>query len=220
MRPIAFIDNFISEPVNHCVNSFSEKLLVPTTYHQPARFGFQSLESMQNPQAVVILGSASHIGEQLDWQKKMGDWVDLWCAAKTPILGICFGHQLLAHHFGGEVGYHSHPVENVKAVRRVSLEHDLWHLNSGTELLLPYAHEQIVTKLPRDFISLASCENFSCEIIQHKSLPIYSLQAHPESSSDFISKITQDTEFRNDSEKVLGDGLEILRGFLNFSSDY
>ncbi len=218
MRPIAFIDNFINEPVNHCVNTFSERFLVPTTYHQPARFGFESLKSMDKPQGIVILGSASHIHEQLDWQKEMAEWIDKWCEQKIPILGICFGHQLLAHHFGGEVGYHSEPIDNAQVVRKVELTEDLWQFKKGEELFLPYAHEQIVTKLPAGFISLAKSNDFSFEIIKHKSLPIFSLQAHPESSSSFIDKIIKGTDLENSSAKVLKDGSEVLRGFLNFTS--
>lgn len=190
MGTIAFIDNFINDPVNHCVNDFIETYGVAATYHQPARFGFGSLDELQSdPLGVVILGSASHVNENLDWHKQLDIYFKRWQANRIPVLGICFGHQFIVHSFGGKVDYHSVPVLNLKLMRDVTFTRDFWSYRKGEVVKYPYAHEQIVTVLPDEFESVAKTDKFPFEIIEHKKLPIYGIQAHPESSLRFIDDI-------------------------------
>ena len=219
MGPVAFIDNFINEPVNHCVNDICEKYLIPSTYHQPARFGFRSLEALKSPpQAVIILGSASHVLESLDWHKKLSEFIDVWAGQNIPILGICFGHQLLVKHFGGEVDYHTKPPVNIKSVRTITLEADLWSYKRGDRLSLPYAHEQAVIEIPESFITIGSAKDLPFEIIRHETKPIFSIQAHPESSLEFISDITFNTEFEGEVQKIHRDGFQFIKSFLDSST--
>ena len=195
MGSIAFIDNFINEPVNHCVNDFVETYGFPITYHQPARFGFNSLDELQSdPIGVVILGSASHVTEKLDWHKQLDIYFKRWQKNSIPVLGICFGHQLIVHSFGGEVGNHSNPVLNLKLMREVEFSKDFWSYRKGEKVFMPYAHQQVVTKLPSEFESVASSGEFDFEIIRHKHLPIFGIQAHPESSLRFIEEVREDSQ--------------------------
>lgn len=219
MSTIAFIDNFINEPVNHCVNDFAETFSCPVTYHQPARFGFKSLDALANdPLGVVILGSASHVTENLDWHKQLDIYLKRWQNNKVPVLGICFGHQFIVHSFGGEVGYHTQPPVNIKAIRKVTVLRDFWSYQAGEDIYLPYAHEQIVISLPEEFESIGAGIGLPFEIIKHHSLPIFGVQAHPESSQLFIEEVRVDTD--PTSEQIKAAGRLFLGEFLNFCQSW
>lgn len=219
MSSIAFIDNFINDPVNHCVNDFVEAFSWPVTYHQPARFGFSSLDGLRTePLGVVILGSASHVAENLDWHKQLDIYLKRWQVHEIPVLGICFGHQFIVHSFGGVVGHHSDPPVNIKAIRKVHLTRDLWSYKAGEEIYLPYAHEQVVEKLPENFEALGLTDEFPFEIIKHKSLPIFGVQAHPESSQTFISEVRANSD--PNVEVLKASGMRFLGEFLEFCKSW
>ncbi|WP_151719682.1 glutamine amidotransferase [Gemmobacter serpentinus] len=53
---------------------------------------------------VMITGAAAMVTEQAPWMLRGAAWLRAAVAADQPVLGICFGHQLLAHALGGTVG--------------------------------------------------------------------------------------------------------------------
>lgn len=64
-----------------------------------------SLPSVDSIRGVVITGSPAMVTERLDWSEASARWlVKIVEADSIPVLGLCYGHQLLAHALGGEVG--------------------------------------------------------------------------------------------------------------------
>src|SRR5579863_842076 len=53
--------------------------------------------------AFVITGSSSSVTERARWMLRLEEFVRAVAAGPTPLLGICFGHQIIAQALGGEV---------------------------------------------------------------------------------------------------------------------
>ena len=65
-------------------------------------------EALPEPRDVpgaVITGSAAMVTERADWSERTADWIRNALDAQTPLFGVCYGHQLMAHALGGEVGW-------------------------------------------------------------------------------------------------------------------
>ncbi|MBS3744841.1 MAG: glutamine amidotransferase [Wenzhouxiangellaceae bacterium] len=62
------------------------------------------IESLDHAPAVLVTGSPAMVSDRLDWSETTAGWLAGAHAAGLPILGVCYGHQLLAHALGGKVG--------------------------------------------------------------------------------------------------------------------
>jgi GMP synthase (glutamine-hydrolysing) len=59
----------------------------------------------------VLTGSHAMVTEDAAWRHALQSWLVDAVRLELPVLGICFGHQLLAHAMGGEVAHHPQGVE-------------------------------------------------------------------------------------------------------------
>ena len=64
------------------------------------------LPSREGFAGAIVTGSAAMVTDRADWSERSAHWLREAAHAGMPLLGICYGHQLLAHALGGEVGDH------------------------------------------------------------------------------------------------------------------
>lgn len=101
------------------------------------------------------------------------------CAdARKPLLGVCLGHQSIGQHFGGNV---------VRGGLMHGKTSPVSHDGSGlfTGLPSPFTatryHSLIVEDIPSELIVNATSDDGHAMGLRHQSLPIHSVQFHPES---------------------------------------
>ncbi len=57
----------------------------------------------------ILTGSHSMVTDHEPWSERTAAWIPAVMAAGTPLLGICYGHQLIAYALGGDVGPNPRP---------------------------------------------------------------------------------------------------------------
>ncbi|MCR5843516.1 MAG: glutamine-hydrolyzing GMP synthase [Oscillospiraceae bacterium] len=112
-----------------------------------------------------------------------------------PILGICYGHQLLAWMAGGEI----QAAENAGEYGRVTLRADGGVLFEGvpSESVCWMSHKDFVSAVPVGFRITASTENCPCAAMADDERRLYGVQFHPEvTHTDFGSQILYNFLFK------------------------
>jgi GMP synthase (glutamine-hydrolysing) len=61
------------------------------------------LPGVRDADGVIITGSSSNVTERADWMLRAEAFVRELHAARVPLFGICFGHQIIAEALGGKV---------------------------------------------------------------------------------------------------------------------
>lgn len=134
--------------------------------------------------AVIVGGSKWSVWEDVPNQPALIEVLKAARERKIPILGVCFGAQLLAHAFGGQV------------VR--DMEHEEWgthEIETSDDALMdmlfadaPFsfpaqcAHHDRIAKLPPAATLLASSKNCAVQAFVIPGADIYGVQFHPERS--------------------------------------
>ena len=120
-------------------------------------------------------------------------------AGKKPILGICLGHQAIAEVFGGKLGLAPKVMHGKQSNINFEAPSVLYQGIEDGRAVMRY-HSILIEEMPEDFeVTARSTDDQAIMGIQHKSLPIYGFQYHPESigTPDGLSSI------RNFIEKVV-----------------
>ncbi len=97
-----------------------------------------------------------------------------------PILGICYGMQLLAYHFGGNVTPGVRREYGPTEISLIQQQNPLFSTVSANELSVWMSHADKVTGLPKDFDILARSANSPHAAIGQTEHKLYGLQFHPE----------------------------------------
>ena len=100
---------------------------------------------------------------------------------KIPILGICFGHQILSKLHGGRVKQSRHRefgLANIFKKRDSLLTKNFYGLKKTKQVWMSHADQ--VSKLPKNFKVIASSTNSKFAIVENKQKKFYGVQFHPE----------------------------------------
>lgn len=137
--------------------------------------------------AYIITGSKAGVYENHDWIEPLSKWVREADAAQAKMLGVCFGHQLIAQALGGQVEM-SHKGWGIGVRSLLTTSDSPFSQPLPKYLDLIYSHKDQVVKLPstaRNFLSDDFCPHAGFTIGQH----IVSFQGHPEFDAIYSERL-------------------------------
>ncbi len=147
-------------------------------------------EELPNPRGlagIVVTGSAAMVTDREEWSQRTAAWLAGAVAANVPVLGICYGHQLLAHTMGGHVDYNPNGREfgtvEVRLLPEAAADPLLSHL--PPVFRAQASHSQSVIRLPEGAVRLAANGHD-----RHHAFRLgrtaWGVQFHPEFDADIV----------------------------------
>ena len=149
------------------------------------------LSDQQQYMAVVITGSGTMVTDHDDWIEEVAGWLRTAVTLNIPVLGICFGHQLLAYALGGEIAANPVGIEVGTVVANITDDaKDDVLLGGSQKLNVQASHRQYVRRLPEQAVCLAKTE-----LDQHHAYRVgdrcWGLQFHPEFNAEITRHYVQ-----------------------------
>lgn len=144
----------------------------------------EALPSREGFAGTIVTGSGAMVTDRADWSEASAAWLRDAAHAGMPLLGICYGHQLIAHALGGEVGWH--PAGREMGTVELELHADAAHDPLFTGLPAQFAaqatHLQTVLRAPDGATVLARSVHDACHAFRwgHHA---WGVQFHPEFST-------------------------------------
>lgn len=132
-----------------------------------------SIESLKNCKAIILSGGPNSVNTESSPGLPKG-LLDLG----VPILGICYGLQILTKTLGGQVTTGQYPEFGSTWVKLHQASKLFDNLEEQFEVWM--SHEDQVTKLPEGFSNIASTKTCPHAAIACESKKIYGVQFHPE----------------------------------------
>ncbi|MBD2576638.1 glutamine-hydrolyzing GMP synthase [Oscillatoria sp. FACHB-1406] len=126
-----------------------------------------------NPKGIILSGGPSSVYDAYAPQCDPQIW-----ELGIPILGVCYGMQLMVRQLGGTVE-RAKRGEYGKAALKIDDPTDIF-TNVGNGSTMWMSHGDSCTELPEGFEVLAHTDNTSCAAIANRSAHLYGVQFHPE----------------------------------------
>lgn len=173
---IAIIDNSIDPEVYTPVQHWSQHLNVEWEAFKAKKGDFPNLEGFSH---LILTGSEATILEREDWIEQEVEVIGEAVNKRMPILGSCYGHQLLALALvGPDHVRRSRDPEVGWLTVQIIQDNDL--LGKQGKFHVFSSHFDEVVDLGDEFKILASTEACRIHAFQFKDKPVWGIQAHPE----------------------------------------
>lgn len=149
-------------------------------------FREQPLPEAEKLAGIVVTGSPAMVSSRLSWSEHTAEWLQKAVQNEIPVLGVCYGHQLLAHALGGVVG--PNPAgRQIGTVRSQLIDNKDKLLRHLPDTFTAQAsHSEVVLELPPGARRLATSpvdDNFAIRFTSNS----WGLQFHPEFSAPVTS---------------------------------
>jgi GMP synthase (glutamine-hydrolysing) len=136
---------------------------------------YEDIENIKakNPKGIILSGGPASVYTNNAYKPSN----DIW-NINVPIMGICYGMQLITQYFGGEVistNYHEYGKARLSFIGKNSIFNGM-----NDKEIVWMSHGDRVESLPNGFEVIAKTENSPYAGIINKEKNIYAFQFHPE----------------------------------------
>ena len=132
--------------------------------------------------AVVLTGSIANVTHHEAWMDELYEHIRRLHAAKVKLVGICFGHQAIAHALGGKVGPAGPQVGNLPVQ---IIQSKAWMRPAKDQVSLLCGNFQQVKQLPNGATVIGSQSHCPMAMYQLED-HILGCQYHPEFSPEYM----------------------------------
>ena len=139
-------------------------------------------------EAVLITGSPAGVYDQTPWMDPLRGFIREAFATRTPMIGVCFGHQIIADAMGGDVRKSEKGWGVGRHVYDVLGAPD-WMAGAGAAVSLSVSHQDQVIVPPEGAVTLARSAHTDHAMLAYTGAPVMSLQGHPEFSDEFVTAL-------------------------------
>lgn len=140
--------------------------------------------------AIVITGSAAGVYDDLPWLNPLREFVREAYGKRTPMLGICFGHQIMADALGGDVRQSEKGWGLGRHTYRVVGRPDYMR-GAPTALAVACSHQDQVIVPPREAEVILASDFTPNAGLAYRNGAALSFQPHPEFADDYTLALAE-----------------------------
>ena len=144
---------------------------------------------------IILSGSKINLTSDFKFEMISDNITIMLRYPNIPILGICFGHQILAAAYGGKIKKLKNKCKGLKKIK--INKSTMLMKNIKNEIIVKHNHNDYVSKAPKDFIVTSVSNNNIIQSIESISLKRFGIQFHIESEES-------------------DNRIQILQNFINF----
>lgn len=177
---------------------------------------------------VVVTGSHSMVSHREPWSERTAAWLaGVVREDRVPVLGICYGHQLLAHALGGKAGDHPVAMEvgTVEVRRTDAAADDLLFQALPARFDAHVVHRQSALALPPGAVRLAG-NDFEPNQAFRIGEQAWGVQFHPEFDEDamrgYIDRLAdglQDAPALRERVRATPEAADLLQRFARIAAE-
>ncbi len=156
---------------------------------------YQGAKLPEDPRAydaVMMTGSPLSVTQLQPWMQRAGEWMADAAERRVPVLGVCFGHQLLAHTFGGRVARspHGREIGTVEVSLTEAGRTDPLFEGLPERFTVQATHEDFVEPALRGAQVLAGNAHTAVQAVAWRG-NVRGVQFHPEAPPDAMRALIQ-----------------------------
>ncbi len=211
MKPIAILET--GKPPEALKDAFDD---YPARFRallgesvKTVRFDVQAGRLPEDPEAyqgAIVTGSAAGVYDDLPWIPPLIHWLQA-ARGRTRLVGICFGHQVMAQAFGGHVAK-SDKGWGVGLHRYDVLAQEPWMFPRAASIAIPVSHQDQVLTPPADARVIAASEFTPYAGLAWDDA--MSFQCHPEFQPEYAAALVESRRGSRIPETLADEALASL----------